>query len=262
MKLYVNQSKSNSSEHSNSISQSDEEQENSQETENKDEKENENKENEPEGNADTGLTEPVEPASPKNSDTGSESSETPATPTRNDDITASTGSPFKSPRKSSPSKSFDASSKPTRSLLKNPASPKGTRHIRFACVREYVFPRQQVCNFIFCCNQLLEMFIKQFQSFCTLPSTGGCALGMDTVHQNQHTLPLPQHRERLHSKRRKKIRHWRRKQRKINSGIANKNASDLSTSSDSDSGTVHYHIFWTLLFGYSEEKFQSTKILN
>ena len=147
MKLYVNQSKSNSSEHSNSISQSDEEQENSQEVENKDSKENENKENEPdEKDEDTlGLAEPVEPASPKNSDTGSESSETPATPTRNDDITASTGSPFKSPRKSSPSKSFDASSKPTRSLLKNPSSPKGTRHIRFACVREYVFPRQQVC---------------------------------------------------------------------------------------------------------------------
>ena len=146
MKLYVNQSKSNSSEHSNSISQSDEEQENSQEVENKDSKENENKENEPDENVNTlGSAEPVDPASPKNSDTGSESSETPATPTRNDDITASTGSPFKSPRKSSPSKSFDASSKPTRSLLKNPSSPKGTRHIRFACVREYVFPRQQVC---------------------------------------------------------------------------------------------------------------------
>ena len=146
MKLYVNQSKSNSSEHSNSISQSDEEQENSQEVENKDSKENENKENEPDENVNTlGSVEPVDPASPKNSDTGSESSETPATPTRNDDITASTGSPFKSPRKSSPSKSLDASSKPTRSLLKNPSSPKGTRHIRFACVREYVFPRQQVC---------------------------------------------------------------------------------------------------------------------
>lgn len=65
---------------------------------------------------------------------------------------------------------------------------------------------------------------------------------MDTVHQNQHTLPLPQHRERLHSKRRKKIRHWRRKQRKINSGLANKNASDLSTSSDSDSGIVQFSL--------------------
>jgi len=203
---------SNSSEHSNSISQSDEEQEKN------DSKENTHKEKDQDEN--TNTVEQVEPASSqkldhKDSDTGSESSETPATPTRNDDITASTGSPFKSPRKSSPSKSSDASSKPTRSLLKNPSSPKGTRHIRFACVREYVFPRQQ--------------------SFCTLPSTGGCALGMDTVHHNQNTLPLPQHRERLHSKRRKKIRHWRRKQRKINSGIANKNASDLSTSSDSDS---------------------------
>ena len=159
MKLYVNQSKSNSSEHSNSISQSDEEQENSQEVENKDSKENENKENEPDENVNTlGSAEPVDPASPKNSDTGSESSETPATPTRNDDITASTGSPFKSPRKSSPSKSFDASSKPTRSLLKNPSSPKGTRHIRFACVREYVFPRQQVCFYQHLnCKQLLDM---------------------------------------------------------------------------------------------------------
>ena len=87
--------------------------------------------------------------------------------------------------------------------------------------------------------------MKYFKSFCTLPSTGGCALGMDTVHQNQHTLPLPQHRERLHSKRRKKIRHWRRKQRKINSGLANKNASDLSTSSDSDSGFVQFLLYST-----------------
>ena len=145
MKLYVNQSKSNSSEHSNSISQSDEEQENSQQNKEQS-KENQTQENEQEPN--TGLIQTAE-ESPKNSDqkdsdTGSESSETPATPTRNDDITASTGSPFKSPRKSSPSKSFDASSKPTRSLLKNPSSPKGTRHIRFACVREYVFPRKQV----------------------------------------------------------------------------------------------------------------------
>ena len=150
MKIYVNQSKSNSSEHSNSISQSDEEQENSQ-TANREEKSTENQTQENE-QATTGLTD--EPESPKNSDqkdsdTGSESSETPATPTRNDDITASTGSPFKSPRKSSPSKSFDASSKPTRSLLKNPSSPKGTRHIRFACVREYVFPRKQVCFQLF-----------------------------------------------------------------------------------------------------------------
>ena len=92
---------------------------------------------------------------------------------------------------------------------------------------------------------------------------------MDTVHQNQHTLPLPQHRERLHSKRRKKIRHWRRKQRKINSGIANKNASDLSTSSDSDSGTVPYDFTFLLmqLFFHSIDTFplffsQKVSVLN
>ena len=104
------------------------------------------------------------------------------------------------------------------SKLQPSISPKGSKRIRFACVREYVFPRKQ--------------------SFCTLPSTGGCALGMGTTHQQQLTLPLPQHRERLHSKRRKKIRHWRRKQRKMSEGItATVNASDLSTSDDSDSGS-------------------------
>ena len=96
----------------------------------------------------------------------------------------------------------------------------GSKRIRFACVREYVFPRKQ--------------------SFCTLPSTGGCALGMASHHQQQLTLPLPQHRERLHSKRRKKVRHWRRKQRKMSENQIPTaiNASDLSTSSDSDSGMI------------------------
>ena len=122
---------------------------------------------------------------------GSESSDAAMTPKRPPDDTVLAGSPYKSPRKS-PSK---APNQPIKSIVKHPNSPKNTRHLRFACVREYVFPREQ--------------------SFCTLPSTGGCALGMERVHKGQRTLPLPQHRERLHSKRRKKIRHWRRKQRKI-----------------------------------------------
>lgn len=150
----------------------------------------------------------------KASDSESESPG-PATPNaqhRNDDVPAS---PHKSPHKS-PAKKETVQ---TKSLLKKPSSPKGSKRIRFACVREYVFPRKQ--------------------SFCTLPSTGGCALGMASQHLQQLTLPLPQHRERLHSKRRKKVRHWRRKQRKISENqVASSaiNASDLSTSSDSDSG--------------------------
>merc|ERR1711935_1284771 len=139
---------------------------------------------------------------------------TPDAKRRNDDVPAS---PHKSPHKSPAKKEMIT---PTKSLLKKPSSPKGSKKIRFACVREYVFPRKQ--------------------SFCTLPSTGGCALGMAAAHQQQLTLPMPQHRERLHSKRRKKVRHWRRKQRKISENqVASSaiNASDLSTSSDSDSGT-------------------------
>ena len=63
---------------------------------------------------------------------------------------------------------------------------------------------------------------------------------MASHHQQQLTLPLPQHRERLHSKRRKKVRHWRRKQRKMSENQIPTaiNASDLSTSSDSDSGMI------------------------
>jgi len=150
----------------------------------------------------------------KASDSESESPgpSTPDAKRRNDDVPAS---PHKSPHKS-PAKKETIT--PTKSLLKKPSSPKGSKKIRFACVREYVFPRKQ--------------------SFCTLPSTGGCALGMAAAHQQQLTLPMPQHRERLHSKRRKKVRHWRRKQRKISENqVASSaiNASDLSTSSDSDS---------------------------
>ena len=34
----------------------------------------------------------------------------------------------------------------TKGLLKTPDSPKNNRHIRFACVREYLFSRKQVKN--------------------------------------------------------------------------------------------------------------------
>ena len=81
------------------------------------------------------------------------------------------------------------------------------------------------------------MMLICFQSFCTLPSTGGCALGMNPTHYNQCTIPLLVHREQLHSKRRKKLRHWRQKQRRLSAGLSAGHdvSEDVSSSSDSDS---------------------------
>ncbi|CBY09531.1 unnamed protein product [Oikopleura dioica] len=94
---------------------------------------------------------------------------------------------------------------------------KRKRPLRFSSVREFVFQRKQ--------------------SFCTLPSTGGCALGMDEEHHDSESFPIPLHRERLHSKRRKKLRKWRAKQRKIAAQTESGQplTSDLSSENDSDS---------------------------
>ena len=62
---------------------------------------------------------------------------------------------------------------------------------------------------------------------------------MDGGHHDTATIPLPVHRERLYSKRRKKLRHWRQKQRKLSNGekSSQEATDDLSSSccSDSDS---------------------------
>ena len=63
---------------------------------------------------------------------------------------------------------------------------------------------------------------------------------MDSSHHNQATIPLPVHRERLHSKRRKKLRHWRRKQRRASlsgpcEALTQEVSDEITTSSDSDS---------------------------
>ncbi|CAG5109729.1 Oidioi.mRNA.OKI2018_I69.chr2.g4228.t1.cds [Oikopleura dioica] len=94
---------------------------------------------------------------------------------------------------------------------------KRKRPLRFSSVREFLFQRKQ--------------------SFCTLPSTGGCALGMDEEHHEAVSFPIPLHRERLNSKRRKKLRQWRAKQRKIAAQTESGQAitSDHSSENDSDS---------------------------
>ena len=115
---------------------------------------------------------------------------------------------------------------------------KRKRPLRFSSVREFVFQRKQVKN-------RLQVTFFYFKSFCTLPSTGGCALGMDEEHHDSESFPIPLHRERLHSKRRKKLRKWRAKQRKIAAQTESGQplTSDLSSENDSDSDAPEGQIF-------------------
>ena len=60
---------------------------------------------------------------------------------------------------------------------------------------------------------------------------------MDEEHHEAVSFPIPLHRERLNSKRRKKLRQWRAKQRKIAAQTESGQAitSDHSSENDSDS---------------------------